>query len=63
MCKNGTHINARTVSQIPEDAKCVRATYDPERDMLFLVFEHPSFLKVLPGAVIPITVPTFVAGR
>lgn len=38
---------------LPEDVSIVGRGYDPERDVFYLILNHPSFQPVVPGSHIP----------
>ncbi len=49
----------KVIKGLPEDARFLRAYYEPHRDNYNLIFESDHFEEVLEGAAIPIFIPEF----
>ena len=49
----------RVTKGLPEDARFLRAYYEPNTDVYYLLFESDHFEEVLDGAVIPFFNPEF----
>ena len=43
----------RVESKVPRDAEFFSSYYDPNRRLIVVILEHPSFAPVLPGDPVP----------